>query len=131
LKEREVDVVNKENDLKIKMDAINAKAEGFEVREAEIKTIKENLEKQMKVVSKRKEELDQSTERIIKELETISRLTESQAKDQLIEAIRSKAVAEAMSIEKEAVANATANAAREAKEDRHPNDPTDVCRIHH
>lgn len=115
LKEREVDVVNKENELKQKMEGFNAKIEGLEVRESEIKTIKENLEKQMKVVSKRKEELDQSTEKIIKELETISRLTESQAKDQLIETIRSKAEAEAMAVEKEAVANAKINAAREAK----------------
>ncbi len=115
LKEREVDVVNKENDLKIKQEAINSKAEGFEIRESEIKAIKENLEKQMKVVSKRKEELDMSTEKIIKELETIARLTEAQAKDQLIEAIRNKAEAEAMAVEKEAVANAKANAAREAK----------------
>jgi len=115
LKEREVDVVNKENDLKLKMETINAKAEGLEVRESEIKAIKENLEKQMKVVAKRKEELDQSTEKIIKELETIAKLTEAQAKDQLIEAIRNKAEAEAMAVEKEAVANAKANAAREAK----------------
>jgi ribonuclease Y len=115
LKEREVDVVNKENDLKIRQEAINAKAEGLEVRESEIKAIKENLEKQMKVVTKRKEELDLSTEKIIKELETIARLTEAQAKDQLIEAIRNKAEAEAMAVEKEAVANAKANAAREAK----------------
>ncbi|MBK8829447.1 MAG: ribonuclease Y [Saprospiraceae bacterium] len=115
LKEREVDVVNKENDLKIKQEAINAKAEGLEVRESEIKAIKENLEKQLKVVTKRKEELDLSTEKIIKELETIAKLTEAQAKDQLIEAIRNKAEAEAMAVEKEAVANAKANAAREAK----------------
>ncbi|MEO5906793.1 MAG: ribonuclease Y, partial [Saprospiraceae bacterium] len=115
LKEREVDVVNKENDLKLKMESINAKVESFEVREVEIKAIKENLEKQMKVVTKRKEELDQSTEKIIKELETIARLTESQARDQLIDAIRSKAEAQAMAVEKEAVAIAKANAAREAK----------------
>lgn len=115
LKEREVDVVNKENDLKLKQEAIKAKAESLEVRESEIKAIKENLEKQMKVVTKRKEELDMSTEKIIKELETIAKLTEAQAKDQLIEAIRNKAEAEAMAVEKEAVANAKANAAREAK----------------
>lgn len=115
LKDREVDVVNKENDLKLRQEAINNKAEGLEIRESEIKAIKENLEKQMKVVAKRKEELDFSTEKIIKELENIAKLTESQAKDQLIEAIRNKAEAEAMAVEKEAVANAKANAAREAK----------------
>jgi ribonuclease Y len=115
LKEREVEVVNKENDLKLRQEAINAKAEAMEVRESEIKAIKENLEKQMKVVLKRKEELDLSTEKIIKELETIAKLTEAQAKDQLIEAIRNKAEAEALAVEKEAVANAKSNAAREAK----------------
>lgn len=115
LKEREVEVVNKENDLKQKQESIHAKAEAMEVREAEIKAIKENLEKQMKVVSRRKEELDQSTEKIIRELENIARLTEAQAKEQLIEAIRSKAEAQAMAVEKEAVATAKSNAAREAK----------------
>lgn len=115
LKEREVEVVNKENDLKQKQESILAKSEAMEVREAEIKAIKENLEKQMKVVSRRKEELDQSTEKIIKELENIARLTEAQAKEQLIETIRSKAEAQAMAVEKEAVAAAKANAAREAK----------------
>jgi ribonuclease Y len=115
LKEREVDVVNKENELKQRQEGMKVKFESLEVREVEIKAIKENLEKQMKVVSKRKEELDQSTEKIIRELENIARLTEAQAKDQLIEAIRSKAEAEAMAVEREAVANAKANAAREAK----------------
>ncbi|MEP6792886.1 MAG: ribonuclease Y [Saprospiraceae bacterium] len=115
LKDREVDVVNKENELKSKLDSINSKAEGLEVRESEVKAIKENLEKQMKVVSKRKEELDQSTEKIIKELETIARLTEAQAREQLIDAIRAKAESQAMAVEKEAVAIAKSNAAREAK----------------
>lgn len=115
LKEREVDVINKENELRQKQESINSKSESLELRESEIKAIKENLEKQLKVVSKRKEELDQSTEKIIKELETIARLTETQAKEQLIEAIRDKAKAEGLAVEKEAIAMAKANAAREAK----------------
>ncbi|HZV68763.1 MAG TPA: ribonuclease Y [Saprospiraceae bacterium] len=115
LKDREVDVVNKENDLKSKLDGINAKTESLEMRESEVKAIKDNLEKQLKVVTKRKEELDQSTEKIIKELETIARLTEAQAREQLIDAIRAKAESQAMAVEKEAVAMAKSNAAREAK----------------
>ncbi len=115
LKDREVEVLNQENGLKSKLDSLNTKTENLEVKESEIKAIKENLEKQIKVVTKRKEELDMSTEKIIKELETIGKLSESEAKDQLIEAIRNKAEAEAMAVEKEAIANARANAAREAK----------------
>lgn len=115
LKEREVDVVNKENELRQKQESIQSKAEGLEAKEAEIRAIKENLEKQIKVVSKRKEELDQSTEKIIRELENIARLSEAQAKEQLIETIRAKAEAQAMAVEKEALAVAKSNAAREAK----------------
>lgn len=115
LKEREVEIVNKENDLRQRQEAIQAKAEGLDVRESEIKAIRENLEKQIKVVAKRKEELDASTEKIIRELESISKLSEAQAKEQLIETIRAKAEAEALAVEKEAMANARANAAREAK----------------
>ncbi len=115
LKEREVGVINKENELKKKQEEINAKSESLEVREAEVKTIRENLEKQMKVLQKRKEELDQSTEKIIGELETIAKLSEAQAKDQLIEAVRAKASTEALAVEKEEIANAKANAAKEAK----------------
>lgn len=115
LKDREVEVLNKENALQSKQDSLNAQLENLEVKESEIKAIKENLEKQIKVITKRKEELDQSTERIIKELENIGKLSEAEAKDQLIETIRNKAEAEAMAVEKEAIANAKANAAREAK----------------
>lgn len=115
LKDREVEIVNKENELKQKQESLTTKLEGIEVRDSEIKTIKENLEKQMKVVQKRKEELDQSTEKIIHDLENIAKLTEAQAKDQLIETIRVKAEAEALAVEKEAIANAKNNAAREAK----------------
>ena len=115
LKDREVEVLNKENSLQSKQDSLNAQVENLEVKESEIKAIKENLEKQIKVIAKRKEELDHSTEKIIKELENIGKLSETEAKDQLIETIRNKAEAEAMAVEKEAIANAKANAAREAK----------------
>ena len=115
LKDREVDVVKREEELKKKHDDLAARTEAIEARDAEIKAIKENLEKQLKVVQKRKEELDQSTEKIIQELETIGKLSETQAREQLIETIRAKAETEAMAVEKEAIANAKANAAKEAK----------------
>src|SRR5690606_32311048 len=62
-----------------------------------------------------KEELDKANETRIKELESIARLSESDAKDLLLEAIRAKSESEAMVIEKEAIANAKATATKEAK----------------
>ena len=115
MKEREVQVVGKEKDLQIKMDQFSSKEEAVENREVEVKTIKENLEKQLKIIARKKEELENANEKHIKALETVAGLSESEAKDQLLEAVRAKAATEAMSIEKKAVEEAKANASKEAK----------------
>ncbi len=115
MKEREVQVVGKEKDLQIKMDKFSAKEEAVEQREAEVKSIKDNLEKQLKVIARKKEELENANEKHIKALETVARLSESEAKEQLLEAVKAKAATEAMSIEKNAIEEAKANANKEAK----------------
>ncbi|MFN8339516.1 MAG: ribonuclease Y [Saprospiraceae bacterium] len=115
IKERELTAIALEKEIKIKQDAILAEMETIESREQEINAIRENLDVQMKIVSKKKEELDTANERFIKELETIAKLTESQARDQLLDAVRAKAQNDAMVIEKEAIVNAHNNANKEAK----------------
>jgi len=115
IKERELNAVALEKELKIKQDAILSELESIESREQEVNTIRENLDVQMKIVAKKKEELDAANDRFIKELESISKLTQQEAKEQLLEAIRGKAQNEAMAIEKEAISNAYSNANKEAK----------------
>ena len=115
VKERELTAIALEKELKIKQDAILTEMETIESREQEINAIRENLDVQMKIVAKKKDELETASERFIKELETISKLTESQAKDQLLEAVKAKAQNDALAIEKEAISNAHTNANKEAK----------------
>jgi ribonuclease Y len=115
IKEREMTAISLEKDLKQKQDALANEVEQIEARENEITAIRENLDVQLKIVAKKKEELDTASERFIKELETISKLTQSQAKEQLLEAIKAKAQAEALAIEKEAISTAQTNASKEAK----------------
>jgi len=115
MKEREVQVVGKEKDLQIKIDQFASKEEAIEHREAEVKTIKDNLDKQLKIVARKKEELENANEKHIKALETVAKLSESEAKEQILEAVRAKAATEAMSIEKNAIEEAKANANKEAK----------------
>jgi len=115
MKEREMQVVSLEKDLKQKQSSLKNEIEGIEQREAEAKAIKENLGKQLKIVSKKREELDKANEERIKQLESIAKLSESEAKDRLLEAVRSKAESEALAIEKEAVNEAKGRAAKEAK----------------
>ncbi len=115
MKEREMQVISLEKEFKTKKDSLKKEIESIEQREAEVKAIRVNLDKQIKIVAKKKEELDTANEARIKQLETIAKMTESEAKEKLIEAVRDKAQTEALSIEKDVITEAKANAAKEAK----------------
>jgi ribonuclease Y len=115
IKEREMTAIALEKELQQKQATLSTEIEQIEARENELATIRENLDVQLKIVAKKKEELDSANERFIKELENISKLTQSQAKEQLLEAIKAKAQAEALAIEKEAISVAQTNANKEAK----------------
>ncbi|NNE14496.1 MAG: ribonuclease Y [Saprospiraceae bacterium] len=115
MKEREMQVVSMERELKAKQDKFQSELENVEQRESEAEAIKQNLEKQLKIVAKKKEELDQANEVRIKELESIAKLSEADAKDRLLEAVKGKAETEALAIEKETINEAKNRAAKEAK----------------
>lgn len=122
MKEREMEVRALENDLKTKQDRFRDQMKDLETRksnmeqvEAENLTIRENLDKQLKILARRKEELDRVNEQRIKELEHIARLSEAEAKEQLLEAVKAKAETESMAIVKNSVADAKNTANKEAK----------------
>jgi ribonuclease Y len=122
LKEMEVEFVAKEKEFKIQQDAFQVKISDIDNRktdldnrELELETLRENLDKQLKIVQKKKEELDAANEERIKALEKIAQLTQQDAKDQLLEAVRAKSESESMAIVKEAITQAKLTANKEAK----------------
>jgi ribonuclease Y len=122
LKEREMEIRALDNEFKTKEEKIEERQRALEtqkteieLKDAELNAIRENLEKQLKIVAKKKEELDMANELRIKELESIARLTEQEAKEQLLDAVRAKAETDAMAIVKESVEQAKADANKEAK----------------
>jgi ribonucrease Y len=115
MRERELEITQMEKDLDKKKRDVESQFENFESRESEIQAIRENLDKQVRIIARKKEELDSANEKFIKELESISKLSESEAKDQLLVAVKAKVETEAMAIEKTAINNAKANANKEAK----------------
>lgn len=122
VKEREVEIRGLEKDLTAKEEKLKERAKQVEARnadidqkEADINVIRENLDKQLKVVAKRKEELEAANEERIKALEGIARLTEGEAKEQLLEAIKHKAATEAMALVKDTITQAKLDANKEAK----------------
>jgi ribonuclease Y len=122
IKDLEMDILTKQKDLKVEEDALSARFKEFDTRkseldtrETEVETLRENLDKQLKIVQKKKEELDAANEERIKALETIAKLSQQDAKDQLLEQVRAKSESEAQSIVRDAVSQAKLNASKEAK----------------
>ena len=122
VKERELEIRGLEKDLQIKEDKLKDRIKELDTRDAdyeqkvaEIATVRENLDKQLKIVAKRKEELEAANEERIKALEGISRLSQGEAKEQLLEAIKGKAETEAMALVKDTITQAKLDAAKESK----------------
>ncbi|MCC7246806.1 MAG: ribonuclease Y [Saprospiraceae bacterium] len=122
LKDLEIEIMTQKKDLKVETDAIEARFKELEVkkgdvenREMEVETLRENLEKQVTIVQKKKEELDKANDERIKLLEKIAQLSQQEAKDQLLEAIRAKCETEANAIIRDSIGRAKLDANKEAK----------------
>ncbi len=126
MKEREMQVLTKENDsknaiqqqkqdLQKELDTFKTQKADVESREAEVESIRENLSKQLVIVNKRREDLEAANELRIKELERVALLSEAEAKEQLLIAVKGKAENDAMILTRDIIAHATVNANKEAK----------------
>ena len=115
LKDREMEIQKKENSFKQKEQKFDAKIQSLDEREAEVKDMKENLTTQQKILNKKKQELEAANEEHIKALESIARLTEADAKEQLLAAVKAKSETDAMALVKKSVAQARQTANKEAK----------------
>ncbi len=115
MNEREIEVVQKETDLKQRIKDLNTKNDDLEIRDAEMKAIRENLDTQLKIVAKKREELDAANEQRIQELENLSKLSQADAKEMLMEAIKAKAENEALALVKNVMEQAKTNANKEAR----------------
>jgi ribonucrease Y len=115
MKEREFDLVQKEADFGQRSKSFETKLNEVKSKEGELDALRENLDKQLKIVTKKREELDAANEERIKTLEQIARLSQQEAKDQLLEAVRSKSKSESLAIVKDAINEAKLNANKEAK----------------
>lgn len=122
VKEREVELKSKEKDLQSKNDKLKNEHKKLDdrngeldQREAEIKGIRDNLDTQLKVVAKKKKELEAANEERIKTLENVAKLTEAEAKEQLLKAVKEKAETDAMALVKDTISQAKLDASKEAK----------------
>ena len=115
LKELELQARAIQNEIKQKQDELKKEKEELESKELEIETIRENLDKQLAIVKRKKEDLDKASETHIKALEQVAKLSEAEAKEQILTAVKAKTENDALVIVKEGIEQANLNANREAK----------------
>ena len=114
-KERELEIKGLEKELELKEKSFASKMEDIEAKETEVKAIRENLDKQLNIVSKKKKDLEAKEDEHIKKLESVARLSEQEAKEQILEAVKAKSENEAMALIKASVNEAKMTANKEAK----------------
>ncbi|MEO5675143.1 MAG: ribonuclease Y [Chitinophagales bacterium] len=104
-----------EQRIRSREQSLNSKTEGVQRREQELETIKQNLNRQLEVIAVKKGEFEKQQEEHINRLESVSKLTQSEAKSQLIESLKGQAQSEAMGYVKVIMDEAKLKANKEAK----------------
>ena len=113
--ERNGQISQKENSIRQKEQSINQRIENLNRKEQELDTQKNNLTKQNEIALKKQEEVEQIKNQHVQQLETIAGLSANEAKEQLVENMKSEARSQAMIQVKDIVDEAKLTATKEAK----------------
>lgn len=98
-----------------KEQSISAKVENLDKQTKENDVIKENLNKQIEIVTLKRTELEKHQEEHIRRLEKIAGLTAEEAKVQLIEGLKNEAHSQAVVLQQEIIEEAKQKATKEAR----------------
>ena len=98
-----------------KEQSITAKVENLDKQIKENDVIKENLNKQIEIVTLKRTELEKHQEEHIRRLEKIAGLTAEEAKAQLIEGLKNEAHSQAVVLQQEIIEEAKQKATKEAR----------------
>jgi ribonuclease Y len=98
-----------------KEQSISAKVENLDKQTKENDVIKENLNKQIEIVTQKRTELEKHQEEHIRRLEKIAGLTAEEAKAQLIEGLKNEAHSQAVTLQQEIIEEAKQKATKEAR----------------
>ena len=115
INERNNAVQKNEIRLKQKETLILQKLEEYQRKQKELDVIRENLNNQLEIVAKKQTEYDKVVKEQVEKLETISGLSAAEAKEQLMEALKDEAKADALVYVKDTLEEAKITAQREAK----------------
>jgi ribonucrease Y len=104
-----------ENRLRQKEQSINQKESGIEKQVKDNEAIKETLNRQIDLVNIKRTELEKHQEEHIRRLEKIAGLSADEARNQLVESLKSEAHTQALAIQQEIIDDAKQKANKEAR----------------
>jgi ribonuclease Y len=113
--ERNEEISRNENRLKQKESVFNQKIEELQKKHKEVSTVKQNLQAQTDIVTKKQADLEKTMKIQVDKLEAISNLSATEAKAQLIENLKEEAKSEALVLVKDIIDEARITANTEAK----------------
>ncbi|MBC7588528.1 MAG: ribonuclease Y, partial [Chitinophagaceae bacterium] len=113
--ERNRKITEAENRIKQKEVSTNQKETSLDKQAKENDVIKENLNRQIEVVSQKRTELEKHQEEHIRRLEKIAGLSADEAKNQLIEGLKNEAHTQALALQQEIIEDAKLKANKEAR----------------
>lgn len=108
-------IADSENRIKQKESNISKRTEDLKRKEQESENIKAEYAEKIDILEIRKQEIDKLHKRQVQQLETIAGISQEEAKNQLVEALKNEARTEAMGQLQEIVEEAKLNANKEAK----------------
>ena len=115
LKEEQAAMKEERAGFKAELDEVLTAKEGLKKREEEIESRKQLLEAEIERTRAKQEELESQHERFTAELEKIAQLSQSDAKQRLLEEVRAKAESDAISLRRELHEQAKEEAAKDAR----------------
>lgn len=113
--ERSNHVIQQENKLKQRELHINQQNSELQKKQKEIDSIKESLKHQQELLDRKREEYEKLRLEAIQKIENIAGMSAQDAKNQLVETMKSEAKSEAMSYISEVMDEARLTASKEAK----------------
>ncbi len=108
-------IADVENRNKQKEANLSKKMEDLKRKENEAEIVKSEYIEKLDIIEKRKLELDKLHKRQVQQLETVAGISQEEAKNQLVDALKNEARTEAMGQIQEIVEEAKINANKEAK----------------
>ena len=115
INERNSRILVIENKLKQRESTLSQRIEENQRKRKEVDSIRENLNSQLDLVNKKSVELEKAHSQAVEQLQALSGLSANEAREQLVESMKSEAKSEAMAFISDAMEEAKMTANKEAR----------------